>query len=248
MFRINIPLVLVAITAASTSYAGVITGQVIVDGRSNIFGAGLLSPPGGNGILPLSIDIPAAALFVEFGAIGSISLDIFDPNTRPYYGPDGGDFPTTANGFTDIFSLGGISGLRFASNTFLAGVFLSDSLSTTAPARLNLNTGNFATLAPELQQTFFIGDGLTGTSGGIIQRFFIPTAATRLYLGMIDGFDPNTLTITGPPRFYNDNGGSFQAQYAITAVTVPEPSTLTVFGIGGLGLICSARRRKQPLL
>ena len=39
MFRINIPLVLVAITAASTSYAGVITGQVIVDGRSNIFGA-----------------------------------------------------------------------------------------------------------------------------------------------------------------------------------------------------------------
>jgi hypothetical protein len=35
---------------------------------------------------------------------------------------------------------------------------------------------------------FFIGDGLTGTGIGNVQEFTIPTGATRLFLGPMDGF------------------------------------------------------------
>ena len=45
---------------------------------------------------------------------------------------------------------------------------------------------NYLTLAPELQQLFFIGDGQTDE--GVQQEITVPEGATRLYLGTTDGY------------------------------------------------------------
>lgn len=73
----------------------------------------------------------------------------------------------------------------------LIGVFLDDtqpSLSV-APDRLDFSdpaSRDFLSLDPVLRQPFYIGDGLTSAS--VVQEFYIPTGATRLYLGTMDGF------------------------------------------------------------
>lgn len=97
----------------------------------------------------------------------------------------------------------------------LVGVFLGpEPPSPQAPPILDFNTigTNFTILSPELQQTFFIGDGFT--SGGTEQTFIVPAGATRLFLGIADaqGF-------TGNPGFYNDNTGAFEATVSICQST-----------------------------
>ena len=68
---------------------------------------------------------------------------------------------------------------------------------------------SFTTLDPQLRQTFFIGDGQT-TVGSIIQQFFVPAGATRLFLGFADGD-----RFQGRPAFYDDNLGSLTATFSI---------------------------------
>jgi len=125
---------------------------------------------------------------------------------------------------------------------YLSGVFLTDAApSGAAPASLDFSSTalgrNFSSLAPELQQTFYIGDGLTGEGSGAVQSFLVPDAATRLFLGFVDG-----AYFVGGPDFYDNNVGSF----AVTAVVVPEPSTCAM---ALAGLACSGsvvfRRRKR---
>ena len=119
-------------------------------------------------------------------------------------GPDGGT-QCSGNG-TDITSYKGISGVIHARKTmFLVGVFLTDAEpADPAPARLDFsNNEAFATLAPVIGQTFFIGDGLTGTGAGTVQQFAVPDAATRLFLGFADGYG-----VHGSPGYYGDNSGS----------------------------------------
>jgi hypothetical protein len=104
--------------------------------------------------------------------------------------------------------------------------------------RLEVRLGrNFSSLAPELQQTFYIGDGLTGEGSGAVQSFLVPDTATRLFLGFLDG-----AYFVGGPDYYDNNRGSF----AVTAVAVPEPSTcamaLAGLACGGYSMF---RRRKQ---
>jgi hypothetical protein len=124
---------------------------------------------------------------------------------------------------------------------FLAGVFLDATVPAgAAPARLDfssaaLGTG-FTSLSPILNQTFFIGDGLTATGSGVPQEFFVPDSATRLFLGFIDGAD-----FQGDPTFYSNNDGSFVATFS----AVPEPATL-VLGIASLPLALLAGRRWRP--
>jgi hypothetical protein len=74
-------------------------------------------------------------------------------------------------------------------------------------------TIGFESLAPELHQGFFIGDGLTGTGTGSVQKFYVPTGATRLYLGVYDAYG-----WTGLPGYYDDNGGQFDVTVAPTVV------------------------------
>jgi hypothetical protein len=122
-------------------------------------------------------------------------------------------------------------------------VFLDDTEpSGTAPGTLIFgSTGihdDFLELSPALNQTFFIGDGLTGTGTGTIQNFNIPATATRLFLGFADGFD-----FAGLPYLYSDNYGSLTAEFEITASPVPEPSSMLLLG-GGLAGIAWFRKKK----
>src|SRR6202012_498516 len=81
-----------------------------------------------------------------------------------------------------------------------------------------------ASFSPEINQVFFIGDGLTGTGSGQIQNFLVPDTADRLYLGFADSFD-------SVPSYYADNVGSLTATFSITSA--PEPASL-LFVSGGL--------------
>jgi hypothetical protein len=73
---------------------------------------------------------------------------------------------------------------------------------------------------PLLNQTFFIGDGLTGTGAGNRQSFAVPSGATLLYLGFADGLDlgdyTHDLQNTSPatPGWYFDNTGAVTVAYA----------------------------------
>jgi hypothetical protein len=84
---------------------------------------------------------------------------------------------------------------------FLVGVFLTDNPpSTSPPDRLDFTKGErFKALAPEIAQTFFIGDGRDRT-------FHVPQGATRLFLGFADAYSGGHF-YQGDPGFYGNNGG-----------------------------------------
>jgi hypothetical protein len=118
----------------------------------------------------------------------------------------------------------------------LVGVFLDDtqpSLSA-APGALDF-TGNlnFSTLNPALRQVFFIGDG---QAGSLAQQFFVPTGATRLFLGTMDGYE------------WSNNSGSFTLDVDYFGPSaVPEPQTYA-FMLAGLAAIALGRvgRAQRP--
>jgi len=69
--------------------------------------------------------------------------------------------------------------------------------------RLDFTDGeDFSELAPEIGQTFFIGDGV-----GRIYR--VTADATRLFLGFADAFN-----YVGAPGWYANNGGSLEVTVA----------------------------------
>ncbi|MCZ8227016.1 MAG: PEP-CTERM sorting domain-containing protein [Microcystis sp. LE19-84.1B] len=137
----------------------------------------------------------------------------------------------TPDGVTSLLTWGPHYGISQISNgrlNSLLGVFLDNSQpdSTPAPAALDFSSIgiNFSSLAPQLKQVFFIGDGLTGTGSGAVQNFIVPSGATRLFLGPLDY------------GTYN-NAGSF----TVTVEAVPEPSTIFGLGILGLGAFCQRK-------
>ena len=248
-----------AVAAIVVLCSGVTHGaiQMSVPGPANIFGAGHAVAPapagGGGGVLPPSYSFDAGSgKVLEFSSVTGIVWPIW-----PYFcGPDGYDtFPT------DISSYGGISGIvHLGSNPaamgtadqtgralFLTGVFLDDNEPSVGqtPARLDFSYGAdaFLTLAPEIGQTFFIGDGLTGTGSGSVQQFYVPETATRLFLGFADagyfiglpgaygsGLDP-----------FSDNGGWLTAEFNI----VPEPCSLVLWSVLGVVGVGYGWRRKR---
>jgi len=190
------------------------TWKYVIDAKSNIYGAGHQTPPapsgGGGGIPPLMVPLPApGAGFVTLNhVIGKISFD----SGNNWQGPDGGN-RVPGHTRTDMSSFGGISGIIHGTKVFfLVGVFLDNTTPVDpAPARLDF-TGNdgFTEIRPALRQTFFIGDGLTGTSAGKTQKFHVPPGATRLFLGFADGSTPPPFV--GKPGYYDDNRGQLSAE------------------------------------
>jgi hypothetical protein len=208
-------------------YAGPAAAATLtIPGTANIFGAGHPGPPQTTtacnnevpatwGTLPPGVSFPAAAdQVLTFSSVSGIAD--WGANDRPT-GPDG--WPESQ----DISSVDGIAGIIDPTHRFyLTGVFVTDAEpADPAPPRLSFGAHNFASLLPGLNQTFFIGDGLTGTGAGGVQKFNVPPTATRLYLGLTDAFD-----FVGPPGCFNGNSGSLSATFTIGGQTlepVPPP-------------------------
>ena len=123
--------------------------------------------------------------YLTFTAAGST-----DYNGCAGPSPDGG-LPCGAGPIPGAFGISGYNGPVNA----LIGVFVDASVpGGTAPAPMDFTTpGSLAqaTISPQLRQVFFIGDGLTGTGTGAVQRFVIPPGATRLFLASSDGLGAN---------------------------------------------------------
>lgn len=185
-----------------------------VPATSNIFGAGLASAPGG-GTLPPSIDVSGlSGQEITFPQIVGV-LD----TSADRGGPDG---PHTPGRSCDFTAVGGISGYLNGNNApALVGVFLAASQPASPPARIDFSTNaageNFASLAPELGQVFFIGDGFTNS--GVAQKFTIPAGATKLYFGITDG--NNGTLYHGTPSDWGDNSGSVSIRATIGGNATP---------------------------
>ncbi len=180
---------------------------------------------------PLGISVfPEAIVTLQEPATGGVSY--FNGFGGLTYGPEG-------NGLSgsNLSSLDGISGYMGPQGP-LVGVFLDDLIPSSGPAQATLDftpSGlgtDFMSLSPDLGQVFFIGDGRT--SGGATQSFIAPAEATRLFVGIPDGF-----AFVGVPGGYEDNDGFYNAAIAV----VPEADTwaMMVIGIGVVGLIAHRR-------
>ncbi len=178
--------------------------------------------PAQNGTFPPGINLPAGiGRVLSFSSVtGTVSLG-------PGFSadPDGQGTPTRS---MDVSAVGGISGIiDNGSNGFaLIGVFTANNIPTSQPPPTQDNTnirGN-TNFSPLLDQTFFVGDGKTGTGTGATQQFHIPNGATRLYLGF-----PDAGNFRGPPGAYSDNTGSLTAILNITVPPQPQFVTGNVF-------------------
>lgn len=190
------------------------SNTVILDisGQANIFGAGLTALPSGTGggILPPLVHFQSGSnqALIFTSVLGLIDIGIGSNGYE--FGNNGPDGIVNSPFNDSSTAVGGISGYvdnnRIAT---LAGVFLDDSEPTSpAPSSLAFSDDgqighSFSSLAPQLRQVFFIGDGLTGTGSGSEQVFMVPPTATRLVLGI-------------PDVDYNDNSGSFVAKFTIS--------------------------------
>jgi len=165
----------------------------------------------------------------------------FLPAPPPAFGPGG----NTGPGVSTLSSLDGISGYTGPEGP-LVGVFLDGSIPSAGPAPATLDFSgaglgvDFASISPSLQQVFYIGDGVT--SANVFQEFIAPAGATRLFLGIPDGFG-----FDGLPGAYDDNDGSYRVRIGINetpVVPLPAAAWMGMALLGGLGVTQGIRRRR----
>ncbi len=183
-----------------------------VPATADIFAAGQTTPPGflgGGGTLPPSVSAGAGKTLI-ISATGAIDCCGGTPTTPPDGNPGGS---------TNISGWEGISGFVDGSSSVpLVGVFTNGAPPTSPPPpsldfSADALTQDFATVAPVLNQVFFIGDG--ATSSGASQGYVVPKAGKRLYLGFADAWGFN-----GSPGLYSDNTGQEKATVT-TGITNP---------------------------
>ena len=188
--------------------------QAIVSGTANPYLAGMphgstafgsVAPQGSPPFVRVS---PGELLRVR--ATGHVRSD-GSINSRS---PDGIIYNTTGTVTASVWN--GISQFAGPNHGSLLGVFLNDDAPAgqSPPAMLDFRSaGNVAggidytSLAPQLRQLFFLGDGYTAT--GIEQTVMVPDGATRLFLA------------TSSANFWKDNAGAFEVQVLNVA---PEPA------------------------
>src|SRR5580700_6857574 len=180
---------------------------VTVSAHMDVYRAGGYDD-GSDGTAPAKFTFPAAPgqTLTFSGITGSWSC-----GASPLYGPDGST-TTICQPHNLDNPIGTFSGYDTTDFTGgLAGIFLEDTLPSSAPPplRFYVNDGaaggiqtSFTLLSPQIGQVFFIGDGLTGTGTGETQMFVVPPNATHLYLGYVDSCDNSV------PGCFSNNLGS----------------------------------------
>ena len=215
-------------SSASAESLPKVLGTVAVPGTSNLWLAGMPDgttafendvAPGESPVLVSGL-ITSSGTWVEFSEASGL---VGNNATAAKAGPEGnlGEIENHWAGTEHAKS-----GLTAPINS-LIGVFLNSSVpSGAAPAALDFTSAgsrNYLELYPALRQPFWIGDG---SNDSAVQKVFLPTGATRLFLGTQDGHD------------WYDNAGEF----SVVVTQAPEPATLGLLLIGGLALL--RRRRK----
>jgi len=238
-----------SVTVANAPGAGPTSGSqtsATVQSTGSIYGTGGGSTP------PTMITLPSGATSVVFNSVtGSITtgcastagcIVLNNGTGNNSNDPDGvGAAPATSSNT----GAGSISGMIAPGAGYLVGVFVpAGGPAGAAPAALDFTSSGlgiaFTSLSPQIDQVFFIGDGLTGDGTGTQQTFNIPTGAGQLWLGISDAGGYN-----GAPGAYGDNLGSYTVGLTLNApgsggVTVTEtaPSGLTLVSMAGTGWTC----------
>jgi hypothetical protein len=189
-----------------------------VAATANIWGAGHDSPPGdgggGGGILPRMIELPPGTNRTM--NVIEVTGEIDYGPCCPPNGPDGIESDCIGGNSWD----GHVGPMNTERGRYLAGVFLDDSEPMDpAPKPIDFEADlSFNELSPDINQGFFIGDGLTGlgTGDGEVQVFHIPDDATRVFFGF---YDANGCL--NPPGFYGDNSGGLDATIIIEGELCP---------------------------
>jgi len=179
--------------------------ELLVSSHMDIWRAGGYDD-GSDGVPPATYSFAAGRgqvfTFLEAGS--------WSCGATPKYGPDGST-TTVCQPHSIDNPIGTFSG--YESTDFvgaLVGMFLEDTLPTSAPPPLRFYVSNnteggiptdFQVLVPQIGQVFFIGDGLTGTGTGAFQAFAVPPTATHLYLGYVDSCSNSV-----PSCYYNNLG------------------------------------------
>jgi hypothetical protein len=205
-----------------------------IPGTSNPYLAGL--PNGATASVGDTAPAQSPVLATGISIIGGNTLSFLAVGSTdngggtPFTTPDGGSlvFHGAENGF---------SGLTAPINA-LVGVFLDNNLATAsiAPTALDFSTASsqtYLSLSPLLKQIFFIGDGVTGTGSGTVQKVVIPIGATRLFIGTVDGYD------------WNNNSGQIIVDIRSTAQSVPEPFTVIGTLVGGTAALRMRKKLKS---
>ena len=235
-----------AIAAVLAIAAGPAQASVAVSAAASIYDAGNVSPVIGSS-LPSAISILAGTSFLQFSNVtgsdtcaASTSGCITINGGGNFNDADGNGSAVTSSNSTGTSS---ISGIIAPGAGYLVGLFVAaGGPSGAAPFAPNFLPGGvgFASLAPQLDQTFFIGDGLTGDGTGSVQDFYVPTGAATLYLGISDA-----CSYSGVPSCYSDNSGTFTVTVSATAAgpSVPEPQSWALLA-GAVALLSLRRRRR----
>lgn len=211
--------------------AAKVTAQTAVFSNQTIYAkmeiaAANQSLPDSSGLAPAEFDLPANPTVLTIKSVtGTITLN----NNGGQNDGDGtvvsGSYGLSLPNASYASAYGGISGIKQPGAGALVGVFESAAgPGSTPPPTLDFTTlgASFTSFAPQLNQLFYIGDGLTGDGSGAVQQFIVPSGATRLYLGISDapGFN-------GAPGAYNDNSGNFAVSFQVSAAGEPVPDDFT---------------------
>jgi hypothetical protein len=163
------------------------------------------------------IDPDAIPTVVDITGLGNISITAigsWDHTPSPIHGPDGYAGPASTQPQYLAF---GISAIDNSNLSALIGVFLTNSAPDPLSRPANLIAGTSDMTIPLLQQGFLIGSSL--------EDITVPVGATRLFLGLNNGFE------------WTNNSGFLN----VTITPVPGAVLLGVLGLGMAGL--KLRRR-----